>query len=146
MSVLTRELPVRAVAQRDRPALDLAAKAFLGSRLIVWVAAFVALAHFGENINAPSVLAPSALTAPFQSATYTESLFLLLTLVAVYAARSERWWLAGLAGGLAASSRSNGVLILIPLVLLYLYGPRAAAPTASGGLLRARYRLRRDAF
>ena len=35
--------------------------------MIVWVAALVALAHFGENVNAPTILDHSALTAPFTS-------------------------------------------------------------------------------
>ena len=247
MAVLSIGWRVRAAAERDRAALALAAKAFLGSRLIVWAAAFFALTRFGENVNAPSVLDPANLTAPFRSialdklvaplgrwdsvsylqiahagyqnrlstafyplypllvrigsvvpvppliiggllssvagfaalvllhrlarldleadaarlavvllaffptalflsATYTESLFLLLTLVAVYAARTERWWLAGVAGGLAAFSHSNGVLILVPLVLLYLYGPRPTSPSQTALGLRPRYRLRRDAL
>jgi hypothetical protein len=50
------------------------------------------------------------------------------------------------AGGLAALSHSNGVLILIPLVLLYLYGPRQAPPVSEAGGLRPRYRLRPDAL
>lgn len=247
MAVLTRDWPVRAAATRYRTALALSTKVFLASRLIVWLAGFLALARFGENIYAPSVLDPSGLTAPFRSilldkllapmgrwdsvsylqiahagyqnplstafyplypllvrigsvfaappllvagvlssiaavaaltvlhrlarldldegaatltillvaffptslflsAAYTESLFLLLTVLAVYAARTERWWLAGLAGGLAALSRSNGVLILVPLVFMYLYGPRASAPTCRDGGLRPRYRLGRDSL
>lgn len=239
--------PLSLVLEPDRAALALSVKAFLGSRLIVWIAALVALAHFGENVHAPGVLDPSGLTAPFKSipldklvapmgrwdsvsylqiahagyqnvlstafyplypllirvgsvflvpplivgalissvaavaalavlhrvalldldaraatltvvlvacfptslflsATYTESLFLLLTLISVYAARTERWWLAGLAGGLAALSHSNGVLVLVPLALLYLFGPRGIPPTGKGGTLRLGYRLRPDAL
>ncbi|MBV8429567.1 MAG: glycosyltransferase family 39 protein, partial [Solirubrobacterales bacterium] len=245
--MLTSEWSGRAKARRDRAALALSAKAFLGSRLIVWAAAWVALARFGENLYAPSVLDPSGLTAPFKSipldklvapfgrwdsvsylqiahagyqnrlstafyplypllirigsvipipplivgglissgaavaalallhrvalldldaraatltvvlvaffptalflsTTYTESLFLLLTLLSVYAARTERWWLAGLAGGLAAFSHSNGVLILVLLAILYLYGPRRATPTGREVGVWPRYRLRPDAL
>jgi hypothetical protein len=86
---------------------------------------------------------PSSL---FLSASYTESLFLLLTVLAVYAARTERWWAAGIAGGLAAAAHDNGVLILVPLVLLYLYGPRPTSPTETASGLRPRYRLRADAL
>ncbi len=239
--------PLSLLRESDRAAVGLSATAFLGSRLIVWVAGLVALAHFGENIYAPGVLDPAGLTAPFHSisldklvaplgrwdsvsylqiaragyqnplstgfwplypllirigsvvpvpplivgglisavagvaalallhrlarldldaraatltvllvaffptslflsTTYTESLFLLLTLISVYAARTERWWIAGLAGGLAASSHSNGVLILAPLALLYLYGPRPTSPTGKHSMLRPRYRLRPDAL
>ncbi len=58
------------------------------------------------------------------SAVYSESLFLLLAVGCFYAARQGRWALAGLAGGLAAATRNGGVLLLVPLLILYLYGPR----------------------
>lgn len=44
---------------------------------------------------------------------YTEALFMALVLGSFLAARTERWWLAGLLGGLAALARVNG-LVLIP--------------------------------
>jgi Predicted integral membrane protein len=58
------------------------------------------------------------------SAVYSESLFLLLAVGCFYAARRGRWAQAGLAGGLAAATRNGGVLLLVPLLILYLYGPR----------------------
>jgi hypothetical protein len=82
----------------------------------------------------------------FLSAVYTESLFLMLSVSAVYAARREQWALAGWFGGLAAASRSTGVLVLIPLALLYLYGPREARPTASTeDWWRPKFRISRSA-
>jgi hypothetical protein len=82
----------------------------------------------------------------FLSAIYTESLFLMLSVSAIYAARRERWALAGLCGGLAAATRSNGVLVLLPLALLYLYGPRAAAPKrVNGAWWRAKFPVTRSA-
>jgi hypothetical protein len=51
----------------------------------------------------------------FLGAYYSESLFLLETVGAVYAARHGRWMLAGLAGAAAALTRSTGVLIVIAL-------------------------------
>ncbi|HYM52036.1 MAG TPA: mannosyltransferase family protein [Candidatus Dormibacteraeota bacterium] len=52
-------------------------------------------------------------TAFFLHIGYTEALFLALALGSFLAARTERWWLAGMLGGLAALTRVNG-LILIP--------------------------------
>jgi hypothetical protein len=63
-------------------------------------------------------------TSLFLSAVYTESLFLALSVSAVYAARTERWMWAGVLGCLAGATRSDGILIAVPLVLLYAYGPR----------------------
>lgn len=59
-------------------------------------------------------------TAFFFSAVYTESLFLLLAVAALYAARQEQWFAAGLYGLLAALTRSQGVLILLPFAILFL--------------------------
>jgi hypothetical protein len=52
-------------------------------------------------------------------APYSESLFLLLSIGAFYAARIERWALAGLCAGLASAARSAGVVLLVPLVILW---------------------------
>lgn len=59
-------------------------------------------------------------TAYYFSAVYSESLFLLVSVGAFYAARRDRWWLAGLCGFLAALTRIHGVLLVIPLGLLFL--------------------------
>lgn len=108
-------------------------------------------------------------TALVLSAVYSESLFLLLAVGTFYAGRRSRWALAGLLGGLAAASRNGGILLLAPLLIFYLYGPRedrepdfpapgAAAPYPGPGDLSLtdrlrlwaytnlppRYRLRRD--
>jgi Mannosyltransferase (PIG-V) len=90
----------------------------------------------------------------FFSAVYTESLFLAFSVGAIYAARCERWWLAGILGGLAAMSRNGGIALLVPVAVMYLYGPRTTArarPTRWSAeqltglrLLLPRYRLRLD--
>src|SRR5436190_2352976 len=81
------------------------------------------------------------------SAVYSESLFLALSVGAIYAARVDRWAWAGVLGALAASSRSAGIVLVVPLVLLYLYGPRGPAATPprprSG---RPRFPVRADAL
>src|SRR5262249_12271227 len=47
----------------------------------------------------------------FYSAVYTESLFLFLAVLAFFFAESDRWWLAGLVGLLAALTRLVGVAL-----------------------------------
>ena len=52
----------------------------------------------------------------FFSAVYTESLYFLLSLLAIYAARRARWAVAGLAGLLAAFTRVMGWTLFLPLL------------------------------
>jgi hypothetical protein len=52
-------------------------------------------------------------TAYFLHIGYAESLFLALVLGCIMAARTERWWLAGILGALCWMTRANGI-ILIP--------------------------------
>jgi hypothetical protein len=83
--------------------------------------------------------------ALFLSAVYTEGLFLLLTIGSFYAGRTGRWWLAGLLGALAAATRNGGILLVVPLLILYLYGPRTdRPPDLPATRLGRRYRPRRD--
>jgi hypothetical protein len=56
-------------------------------------------------------------TAYFLHIGYTESLFLALAFGSLWLARTDRWWLAGVLGALAALTRVNG-LILAPALLL----------------------------
>lgn len=58
--------------------------------------------------------------ALFFSAVYTESLFLMLAASALYFARTRAWALAGILGLLAALSRSNGVMLLLPFAVLFI--------------------------
>lgn len=60
-------------------------------------------------------------TSFFFVAGYTESLALLLVVLAVWALRRQRWWLAGSAGALLALTRLPGVLIAPVLALVYLH-------------------------
>src|SRR2546423_6862383 len=53
----------------------------------------------------------------FLSAVYSESLFLARSGGALLSARRGRWWWAGVLAGLAAATRSAGVVLLVPLVL-----------------------------
>lgn len=65
--------------------------------------------------------------AYFYSAVYSESLYLALSVGCILAARRGSWASAGALGGLAATSRNSGIMLFVPVVLLFLYGPRADA-------------------
>jgi hypothetical protein len=84
--------------------------------------------------------------ALFFMAPYTESLFLLLSALALWAIRKERWLTAGSVGALAALTRSAGVVLTVVVVLGGLVAARRtrswrpvagaimAATLISGGL------------
>jgi mannosyltransferase PIG-V len=96
---------------------------------------------FGEPVARRTVVLVALFpTAFFFSAVYTEALFLALSVGAVYAARRSHWALAGVLGGLAALTRLPGVLLLVPLGLMLLYGPRGDRDGAARGW-RPRHRL-----
>ncbi|MGH2842060.1 MAG: mannosyltransferase family protein [Solirubrobacteraceae bacterium] len=96
--------------------------------VVISLAAFavaLALLHrlvvldFGAEVAEAAVLLLAFCPMAFYlSAVYTESLFLALALGAFYAARRGRWFWAGLLGALAAATRVEGVLLVIPLVML----------------------------
>ena len=54
----------------------------------------------------------------FFSAVYTESLFLLLIVGAIFLGRSERWTAATLVAAMAALTRNSGVLVILPLAIM----------------------------
>lgn len=62
--------------------------------------------------------------AYFLSAVYSESLFLALAVGCIWLARTGRWGWAGLIGAFAAAERASGVTLVVPMILLHLYGPR----------------------
>ncbi len=82
----------------------------------------------------------------FFSAVYSESLYLALSVGLFLCARRGRWAAVGALGALASATRSAGVVLLVPALILYLYGPREDRapdfPAARFG--RPRYRLRAD--
>jgi hypothetical protein len=79
------------------------------ARTVVWLAAWF----------------PGALVI---SAIYSESLFLLVSVGAIYAARLDRWQLAGMLGAVAAATRSGGVIVIVPLLIIYWYRYRRIRP------------------
>jgi hypothetical protein len=105
-----------------------------------------AIDHGAEAARTTTWIVACSPAAVCLSAVYTEGLFLLLSVGSLYAARLGRWRLAAVAALLAGATRSAGVLLIVPLTILYLYGPRAdRAPDAGAAGWRPRYRLRTDA-
>jgi len=93
-------------------------------------AAPVGPARLGESLADNTVtLIAFCPTAFFFSAVYTEGLYLLLSVGCILLARRGRWLWAGVLGGLAAASRNSGVVLLVPFLLLFLYGPRRICPS-----------------
>jgi Mannosyltransferase (PIG-V) len=80
----------------------------------------LAALELGEAVARPAVLLVAFFPMSFFfSAVYSESLFLACSVGAFLAARNERWAWAGVLGGLAAATRSSGVLLLLPLAWMY---------------------------
>ena len=79
------------------------------------------------------------------SAAYAESLYLALSVGVFLCARRGRWALTGLLAGSASATRGPGVLLVVPALILYLYGPRDdRAPDRENGGWRPHYRVRWD--
>jgi hypothetical protein len=77
--------------------------------------------ELGRPLARPALLLLAVFPAAvYFGAPYSESLFLLLAVGAFYAARTRRWAWAGAAAAGAAATRSAGLLLLIPLVVLWV--------------------------
>lgn len=85
--------------------------------------------------------------AVFLSAVYTDALFIALSVAAILCARRGRWGRSALAVAIASATRNTGLLLALPVTLLYLYGPREdrAPDVAVAPRWRPRYTVRRDA-
>jgi len=98
--------------------------------------------EIGERYARPALLLLAFFpTAFFFGIPYSESMFLLLAVGAFLAARMGRWAIAGAILALASATRVPGLLLIIPVVLFYLYGPRADREPAAGRGLWPRYRI-----
>lgn len=67
-------------------------------------------------------------------APYTESTFLLFSVLLFYYARERRWFLAGLCGALATLTRQQGLFLIVPL-LMELWSAKERKPVAFSSLL-----------
>jgi hypothetical protein len=120
---------------------------FLGGIAVSW-AAFVAamvmlyqLARIDLDENGAERAVWFAAVFPsayFFGLVYSESVFLLLTVTTVYALRTRRWFVAGLAGALAMCSRANAIVALPAFAwLAWRAAGRDREPLISAGLALA---------
>ena len=95
----------------------LANLAFLGALLILYR---LITYDYGDADVAKRTLWALALfpTSLFFSAVYTESLFLFLVVAALYLWRRDKIWLAGIVAIGAALTRSGGVFLVLPFLVL----------------------------
>ena len=102
----------------------------------------------GEAARLAVMLTAFAPMAFFFSAVYSESLYLALSVGLFWSARHGRWVWVGVLGALAAATRSTGLVLILPALMIYLYGPREDRvpdlALVNRSRLRPRYRLRRD--
>jgi hypothetical protein len=108
---------------------------YLGGILVSWVAfvAAMVILYRLASLDLPRRRAERAvlLTAVFPfsfffGAVYTESTFLLFTLLAFYGFRTRRWALGGIAGAVATGTRVTGIMMWPALAWIAW---RSAAPT-----------------
>ena len=98
----------------------------------LWVLHRLVELEIGRDVAVAAVwliaLFPAAV---YFGAPYSESLFLLTSVGAFYAARTGHWAQAGLLAAAASATRSAGLVLLVPLVLLWLdSSPRRASGLA----------------
>jgi Gpi18-like mannosyltransferase len=67
-------------------------------------------------------------------APYTESTFLLFSVLLFYFARKQRWLLAGLCGALATLTRQQGLFLIVPL-MIELWSAKQRKPLAISSVL-----------
>ncbi len=102
----------------------------------------------GEIARLAVLVMAFAPMAFYFSAVYSESLYLALSVGVFWCARQGRWTGACALAALAGATRSAGVVLALPVLMLYLYGPREDRTPDFTGVRRfaPRYRLRRDAL
>jgi hypothetical protein len=93
--------------------------------------------EMGRRLARPTLLLLAVFPAAvYFGVPYSESLFLLVAVGAFYAARTGHWAWAGVCAGLASGTRSAGLLLLIPLVMLW-WGSRPRRPRDAAWLALA---------
>lgn len=94
--------------------LFVSSMAFLGCLITFYLLARLEFPEEKDALRTVIYLA-SFPTAFFFVAAYSESVFLLMALLSFYFARKKNWIQAGIFGGLAALTRTPGLLMFLPL-------------------------------
>ncbi|MGA9284572.1 MAG: mannosyltransferase family protein [Solirubrobacteraceae bacterium] len=103
-------------------------------RLMDSEAVRLGLGEGGESARLVVLLMVFAPMAFYFSAVYSESLYFALSVGVFLCARRGQWAKAAGLAALASATRSTGIVLMVPLVLLYLYGPRSdRGPDRVGG-------------
>ena len=102
--------------------------AFLGALLALFALTAEA---FGDRVARRAIVAAAIFpTSFFFLAPYTESLFLLLSLLAFRESRHDRWGRVAVFGALAALTRSVGILLVPALLVEAIWAGRAGGRRA----------------
>lgn len=96
--------------------------AFLGALIVLY--ALTTLEHSVALAKRTVILTAFLPTSFFFLAPYSESLFLLFTVLTFWLARRDRWLAAGIAGAFAAATRSIG-LVLLPALAIEAFSRRS---------------------
>jgi hypothetical protein len=108
--------------------------AFLGALLLLH--RLVSL-ELSRSLATPTLLLLAVFPAAlYFGAPYSESLFLLVSVGAFYAARTGSWAWAGVCAAAGSATRSAGLLLLIPLAVLW-WSSRGRRPRDAAWLLLA---------
>ena len=120
--------------------------ALLVAAYVVALAAFLAALtllyrlvslELGRSLAQPALLLLAVFPAAlYFGAPYAESLFLAVSVGAFYAARTGRWAWAGACAGAAAATRNSGVLLVLPLLLVW-WSSRERRPRDAAWVLLA---------
>jgi len=119
----------------SRGAVLIAAYLISLTALLAALVVFYRLAslELGKRLAGPSLLLLSLFPgALYFGAPYSESLFLLASVGAFYAARTGRWPWAGGCLAAAAATRSAGVLLVVPVALVFMQHLRAGGRRSDG--------------
>ncbi len=115
-------LPLLVWLLREVTGLKIALAGFVVSNLALLASAILLRRLVQRDYPAPERVGERAvwllLFCPmtfFHSAFYTESIFLLLSIATLFAARERRWLAVGIFGALLTASRGNALLILLPV-------------------------------